>query len=80
MTLTTRAQALFASSLQPSDHPAPAQVAAAIHESLWRRGGPDGCAAAVAREYGDYPETAASRMRWALALVATSGVLADATA
>lgn len=27
--------------------------------------GPHGCAARVAQAYGEYPETAASRMRWA---------------
>ncbi|MEU4423079.1 hypothetical protein AB0F81_20840 [Actinoplanes sp. NPDC024001] len=32
-------------------------------------GGVRGCAADVASEYGDHPETAAPRMRWARALV-----------
>jgi hypothetical protein len=66
---TERAQALFVSHLQPSQQPPAHQVAAAIEESL-RRFGPVGCAAATAAEYGDHPETAASRMRWALALSA----------
>jgi len=63
-----RAEALFASDLQPSDRPTDAQVARAIHTSLSARGGAAGCAAAVAAEYGEHPETAAPRMRWALGL------------
>lgn len=63
----TRAEALFASDLQPSDHPTPAQIALAIHVSLLSRGGAKGCAAVMAAEYGEHPETAAVRMRWALA-------------
>lgn len=68
MTDHTRAEALFASDLQPSDRPTDAQVARAIDTSLLVRGGAAGCAAAVASEYGEHPETAAPRMRWALAL------------
>ena len=76
MTPTARAQALFASWLQPSDQPTPAQVAAAIDESLRGHGGVAGCACIVAAEYGNHPETAAARMRWALAVVAVSGAQA----
>jgi len=70
-----RAEALFASDLQPSDRPSDAQVSRAIHTSLLVRGGAAGCAAAVAAEYGEHPEIAAPRMRWALALASR-----DATA
>jgi hypothetical protein len=66
---TERAQALFLSHLQPSQQPTPHQVALAIESSL-RRFGAAGCAAAAAAEYGDHPDTAASRMRWALAVSA----------
>jgi hypothetical protein len=69
MTLTTGAEALFASPLQPSDHPTPSQIDAAIGASLRRHHGARGCAAACAAEYGDHPETAVARMRWALAEV-----------
>jgi len=69
MSTTAQAQALFASFLQPSDRPTPRQVAAAVHESLPRNGGAAGCAQAVASEYGDHPETAPARMRWAMTLV-----------
>jgi hypothetical protein len=64
-----RAQALFVSYLQPSQQPGPDQVAAAIEDSLLRWG-PSGCAAAAAAEYGEHPDTAAARMRWALAVSA----------
>jgi hypothetical protein len=72
MTLTGRAEALFASCLQPSDQPSSAQVAAAIRASVAVYGGECGCAAALAAEYGDHPETAVRRMRWALDLAAQS--------
>ncbi|GAA4471592.1 hypothetical protein GCM10023170_090190 [Phytohabitans houttuyneae] len=67
-----RAEALFASDLQPSDRPTGAQVVRAIHTSLVVRGGAAGCAAIMAAEYGEHPETAALRMRWALALASTT--------
>ncbi|BCB77481.1 hypothetical protein GCM10022251_71470 [Phytohabitans flavus] len=72
MTEHMRAEALFVSDLQPSDQPTGAQVARAIHTSLSVRGGAAGCAAVMAAEYGEHPEAAARRMRWALAL-ATAG-------
>jgi hypothetical protein len=65
---TIEAEALFASDLQPSEFPTVEQVACAIDVSLRTRGGAEGCAAVVAAEYGDHPETAALRMRWALSL------------
>jgi hypothetical protein len=68
--LRQRAEALFVSSLQPSDRPAPQQVRAAIAASLRAYRGASGCAARMAAEYGEYPEQAASRMRWALQLAA----------
>jgi len=64
-----RAEALFVSYLQPSQRPTPDQVTVAIEDSL-RRWGPAGCAAAAAVEYGEHPDTAPSRMRWALATTA----------
>jgi uncharacterized membrane protein len=66
---TIRAEAVFVSDLQPSDRPTSTEVAAAVQASLRACGGATGCAAAVAAEYGEHPETAASRMRWALMLV-----------
>ncbi|HEX6512930.1 MAG TPA: hypothetical protein VF157_11555 [Chloroflexota bacterium] len=64
----TRAEALFASVLQRSDRPGPGQVRTAI-ASVVRAHGSLGCAELVAQEFGDHPETAAERMRWARAVV-----------
>ena len=70
---TARADALFASPLQRSDEPTPAQVHQAIAAAV-AAFGVRGCAARVAQAYGEHPETAAPRMRWARAAVArTSG-------
>ena len=63
-----RAEALFASTLQPSGSPSPDQVRRAVTAAL-RRLGIRGCAAQVAGEFGDHPDTAAARMSWALATV-----------
>jgi hypothetical protein len=65
-----RAEALFASTLQPSESPSPDQVRRAVTASL-RRLGVRGCAAHVAGEFGDHPDIAAPRMSWALAAVNT---------
>ena len=72
---TARADALFASSLQRSDEPTPAQVHQAVAAAL-AAFGIQGCAARVAQAYGEHPETAVLRMRWARAAVArTSGAV-----
>jgi len=68
MRSTGTAEALFASTLQPSEHPTAEQVTAAVRDSLRRHGGQQGCASICAAEYGDHPDTAPARMRWALAL------------
>ena len=58
------ADALFVSVLQCSDQPSVSQIrqaiAAAIHAF-----GYSGCAERVAQEFGDHPDTAGVRMRWA---------------
>jgi hypothetical protein len=66
-----RAEALFASALQPSDRPAVPEIRQAVAATL-RRLRIQGCAAQLAGEFGDHPETAAARMRWALATVRTA--------
>ena len=66
---TDRAAALFASSLQCSDQPSAAQIRQAI-VTVTSTLGRTGCAAQVAQEYGEHPETAPARMRWARAAVA----------
>ncbi|MEV0132378.1 hypothetical protein AB0H83_28440 [Dactylosporangium sp. NPDC050688] len=63
-----RAEALFVSYLQCSQAPKSDEVRAAVVSTL-RRVGIKGCAAQVAGEFGDHPETAVARMAWALALV-----------
>ena len=61
---TARADALFASALQISDDPSAMQVKRAI-DAATRALGDLGCAARVAQEFGEHPETAVTRMRWA---------------
>lgn len=58
------ADALFVSALQRSDDPSAGQIRQAIAAVI---GAFDdsGCAGRVAQEFGDHPETAAARMRWA---------------
>ena len=62
-----QADALFASRLQRCDEPSAGQVRQAIATAV-REFGYSGCAARVAQEFGDYPETAVIRMRWARAM------------
>jgi hypothetical protein len=70
---TARADALFASPLQRSDQPTVAQVHQAIAGAL-AAFGIRGCAARVAQAYGEHPETAAPRMRWARATATRAAV------
>ena len=63
-----RADALFVSALQRSDDPSTGQVRNAIAAAVHEFGG-QGCAERVAQEFGDHPETAVVRMRWARELV-----------
>jgi hypothetical protein len=64
-----RAEALFASALPAGGDPTRTEVTAAIRDAVRAHGGTHGCAAAMAAAYGDSPETAAARMRWALRVV-----------
>ena len=63
-----RADALFVSPLQSSDRPAADEVRDAVATTL-RRLGLRECAARVATEFGEHPETAVGRMRWARSAV-----------
>ena len=67
-----RADALFVSALQRSEEPSAAQVRQAIAVAI-REFGARGCAARVAQAYGEHPETAVPRMRWARAVVQRHG-------
>ncbi len=66
-----RAGALFASPLQRSDEPSARQVRQAIATAIGVHG-VRGCAARVAQAYGEHPETALTRMRWALTAAASA--------
>jgi hypothetical protein len=66
--LAARAAALFASDLPTGTRPAQSAINAVIASSVHACGGTRGCVAMMAAAYGDYPETAAPRMRWALSL------------
>jgi hypothetical protein len=68
-TVAARADALFASALQRSDEPSPRQVRRAIAAAVTAYGG-SGCVARVAQAFGEHPETAVTRMRWARTMVA----------
>ena len=59
--------AIFASALQRTDKPSAGQVRQAVAAAV-RAFGYSGCAERVAEEFGDHPETAVIRMRWARAL------------
>jgi hypothetical protein len=60
------ADALFVSALQCSEAPSAGQIRQAIDAAVQALG-TSGCAGRVAQEFGDHPETAAVRMRWARA-------------
>jgi hypothetical protein len=59
-----RAEALFTSQLATGSRPSHQIVETAIRIAV-RAHGVRGCAARMATEYGDHPELAVPRMRWA---------------
>jgi hypothetical protein len=59
-----QADAVFVSGLQRRDEPSAGQVRQAAAAAI-RAFGCSGCAGRVAQEFGDHPETAVIRMRWA---------------
>jgi hypothetical protein len=63
-----RSEALFVSAVQRLDDPSGGQVRQAIARAVCEFGS-GGCAARVAQEFGDHPETAVARMRWARRVV-----------
>jgi hypothetical protein len=64
-----RTDALFVSALQRSDEPTLSQVREAVTASV-RRFGLRGCAGRVAEEFGEHPDLAVDRMRWARRVIA----------
>ncbi|MDP9818651.1 hypothetical protein [Spirilliplanes yamanashiensis] len=73
------AEALFVSHVQPSDEPSRTDVQDAVTATILRLGS-DGCAAAVAAEFGDHPEAAVCRMGWARKQVAQIAPITQRTA
>jgi len=65
---SVRADAVFVSGLQRRDEPSAGQVRQAVSAAIRAFGCP-GCAGRVAQEFGDHPETAVIRMRWARSVV-----------
>jgi hypothetical protein len=58
------AEALFASDLQPSQHPSTRLVWKVVHATVIQHG-ETWCAARVAQEFGEHPDCACRRMAWA---------------
>jgi hypothetical protein len=65
MLTAARVEAVFTSSLSIDSRPTPAELTAVIREAVRFHGGTRACAGDVAFAYGERPETAAPRMRWA---------------
>lgn len=59
-----RSEALFASDVQRSQQPTPELIRAAVTATVDRLG-ESGCAERVAQEFGEHPDCAIGRMRWA---------------
>jgi hypothetical protein len=64
-----RAQALFTSDLPIHSQPSRTEVTDVIRRAMHTHGGVQACACEVAAAYGEHPEVAAPRMRWALTVV-----------
>ncbi|MDT5030227.1 MAG: hypothetical protein QOC94_398 [Actinoplanes sp.] len=59
-----RTEALFVSDVQRSQRPSAALIRDAVSATVDRLG-EDGCAELVAQEFGEHPDCALGRMRWA---------------
>ncbi|UQU62915.1 hypothetical protein COUCH_28305 [Couchioplanes caeruleus] len=66
-----RIEALFASDVQRSEQPTPELIRAVVTATVQRLGA-GGCAARVAQEFGEHPDCALGRMRWARRAVRTA--------
>jgi hypothetical protein len=67
--VVARAEALFVSDVSAWSRPTKAAVTAAISGAIRSHAGVRGCAGEVGAAYGEHPEIAAARMRWARRLV-----------
>jgi hypothetical protein len=74
---SARAAALFTSDLSALCEHNRVEVTAAIRHAIGTHHGIGGCAAEVAAAYGEHPETAARRMRWALTVIEGINAPAD---
>ncbi len=57
------------SDLSAGTTPTESQATTSIRHAVLMYGGIHGCAVGLAHEYGEHPETASARMRWARAVV-----------
>ena len=64
LSVNVRADAVFVSGLQRCDELSAGEVRQAVAATI-EAFGCSGCAGRVAQEFGDHPETAVIRMRWA---------------
>jgi len=78
--IAARADALFASNMSAGSYPTVAEVRTAIRQALRAHGGARGCRGEVAAAFGDYPEVAVMRMRWARQVVLSACMPSSATA
>jgi hypothetical protein len=67
--VAARAEAIFTSHLAIGSQPTGPDATAIISAAVRAYGGTRGCAAEVAASYGERPETAAPRMRWARSVI-----------
>lgn len=70
MLAVARAEVLFASPLSAANEYDTVDLRYAIRETLHLYGSVRACAAVMAAEFGEHPEQAASRMRWARTVAA----------
>jgi hypothetical protein len=68
---TARAEALFASTLLTGSRPGRQEATTMINAAVRRNRGVRGCAAEMAGAFGDHPEAAVRRMRWACEVALT---------
>jgi hypothetical protein len=61
-------EALFVSDIQRSESASPEQIRTVVTETVQRHG-EGGCAELVAQEFGEHPDSAVGRMRWARSVI-----------
>lgn len=66
-----RAEALFSSDLPTGSTLTRPEAGFVVRRAIRAHGGTRGCAAVLADDYGNYPESSVARMRWALDQIRT---------